>query len=261
MIAAADQGVDATNFIAKSRASKEALKSANLLRTLNINVLIKGEKGVGKTTLAQTILQADIVNGEDFDTLINAISAQESIIVKNFHLIKNYEIVRKAIDAHSTRIVATSPNHLNDKVIDQFFSLQIELSPLRERIEDVYDIAEKFYNEIDSLLDISQSKKINIRDLKLDLRHNAYSLRKSIYLAYIANNLADTEIMDIMESYFLNHVGGNNDYKDHLYLYDVPLIRAGMKKFHSQLKMSEKFGLNRNTLRKKINENEEYLKE
>ena len=54
-------------------------------------------------------------------------------------------------------------------------------------------------------------------------------------------------------------IGGRNDYRDNLHLFDVPLIRSGFKKFSSQLNMSEKFGLNRNTLRKKIADNEDYL--
>jgi DNA-binding protein Fis len=43
-----------------------------------------------------------------------------------------------------------------------------------------------------------------------------------------------------------------------LHLYEVPLIRAGIKKFKSQLQLSDKLGLNRNTLRKKITEHAHY---
>jgi hypothetical protein len=42
-------------------------------------------------------------------------------------------------------------------------------------------------------------------------------------------------------------------------LFDVPLIKSGYAKFGSQLAMSEKFGLNRNTLRKKINDYKDKL--
>jgi len=35
-----------------------------------------------------------------------------------------------------------------------------------------------------------------------------------------------------------------------LHLYEVPIIKAGLQRFKSQLQLSEKLGLNRNTLRK-----------
>jgi DNA-binding NtrC family response regulator len=42
--------VDATKFVVVSEASKEAFKTATLLRTLKVNALIRGEEGVGKKT-------------------------------------------------------------------------------------------------------------------------------------------------------------------------------------------------------------------
>ena len=51
-------GVVAHNsYIAKSRASLEALKSADLLKSLSLNVLITGEIGVGKRSLAKYIYE------------------------------------------------------------------------------------------------------------------------------------------------------------------------------------------------------------
>jgi DNA-binding protein Fis len=41
-------------------------------------------------------------------------------------------------------------------------------------------------------------------------------------------------------------------------LYEVPLIRAGIKRFKSQLQLADKLGLNRNTLRKKIADHSDY---
>ena len=61
--------VDHTNYIAKSRASIEALKSANLLKSVTINALIVGEAGVGKETLARHILSAPIVDASSFKSL------------------------------------------------------------------------------------------------------------------------------------------------------------------------------------------------
>jgi len=62
-----------------------------------------------------------------------------------------------------------------------------------------------------------------------------------------------------MADYLFDKLGSNSDYRNFLYLYEVPLIKAGLNKFNSQLKLSDKLGLNRNTLRKKIADNKQYL--
>lgn len=65
-------------------------------------------------------------------------------------------------------------------------------------------------------------------------------------------------VLEITENYLLNRLGGNNDYRSFLHLFEVPLIRAGIKRFKSQLQLSDRLGLNRNTLRKKIAEHSAY---
>lgn len=63
-----------------------------------------------------------------------------------------------------------------------------------------------------------------------------------------------TDIEDVLYTYLFNHLDGNDAYKEHLRLYERPLIEAGLKKFDSQLQLSSVLGINRNTLRKKIHE-------
>ena len=58
----------------------------------------------------------------------------------------------------------------------------------------------------------------------------------------------------ILYHYLLKHLDGNDGYREHLGLYEKPLIEAGLKKFGSQLQLSQILGINRNTLRKKIHE-------
>jgi DNA-binding protein Fis len=62
------------------------------------------------------------------------------------------------------------------------------------------------------------------------------------------------EIQQAIYHYILENLEGNNGYKEHLDLYEVPLIEAGLEKFKSQLQLSQILGINRNTLRKKIHE-------
>jgi DNA-binding protein Fis len=76
---------------------------------------------------------------------------------------------------------------------------------------------------------------------------------------YLLQEINEKEIMEIMENFLYEKLGSNSDYRKFLPLYEAPLIRAGLKKFKSQLQLADKLGLNRNTLRKKITENKNYL--
>ena len=235
--------VDHTSYIAKSRASLEALKSANLLKSLNINALILGESGTGKQTLAKFILpDAPVVDGADLNEVLSFVSAVDAVIIKN------------ALELYKTRIIATSKTKLSEKINDAFFSLQITIDPLSQREEDIKPLANKFFEEISSVFGEENACDMYLENLNFDLSNNCYSLRKSVYLKYLISSLDEEGVMSVMEDYLDKKIGGRNDYRDNLHLFDVPLIRSGFKKFSSQLNMSEKFGLNRNTLRKKIND-------
>lgn len=251
--------VDHTNFIARSRASMEALKSANLLKSLNINALIMGEHGVGKTTLASYILGAPVVSGENLSELLSAIENNSRLIIKNFDKISNFQSVKEAIKKNKTRIIATAPTSISESIADEFFSLRVTLPPLRERPEDVEPLMEKFFEEVRHIFNMSHETSPSLKDLPVDLSKNGYSIRRSIYTAFLMKSFNESEILQIMETYLAKHLGSGNDYRDLQYLFDVPLLRAGFKAFGSQLSMAEKFGLNRNTLRKKVNDLKDYL--
>lgn len=248
--------VDHTNYIARSRASIEALKSANLLKSLNLNALILGEHGVGKKTLAKFILpKAPIIDGEDLQELLTHIGVSDNIIITNFEEITNYQKLSATVQESKTRIIATSSKQISEKISDEIFSLKITIDPLREREEDIEPLVKKFFQEV--LMAFGESNNatdISLNDFNADVSNNCYSLRKSVYLKYLMDSFEEENIMMIMEKFLTKKIGGKNDYRDQLYLYDVPLIRSGFKKFNSQLAISEKFGLNRNTLRKKIND-------
>lgn len=252
--------VDHTNYIAKSRASMEALKSANLLKSVTINALILGESGVGKQTLAQHIVSAPIVDASAFNELLALIETNSSLIVKNFHKITNYKKLKIALDAHKTRIIATSSLPIGEPLMDEFFSLKIVIPPLREREEDVIPLMEKFAHEACIMFDEEFGEIPCLDEITPDLTKNCYSLRRSVYNAYLMNSFGEDEILVMMERFLSQRIGGRNDYRDLLYLFDVPMIKSGYAKFGSQLAISEKFGLNRNTLRKKINNYKDRLK-
>lgn len=238
----------------------EALKSANLLKSVTINALILGEKGVGKQTLAKHIISAPVIDATSFNELLALIETNSSLIVKNFHKITNYKKLKVALDVHKTRIIATSTVMLNESLMDDFFSLKIVLPPLRERAEDISPLMEKFALEAQMMFDGEYGELPSIEEIVPNLTKNCYSLRRSVYNAYLMNSFGEDEILTMMERFLIHRIGGRNDYRDLLYLFDVPMIKSGYIKFGSQLAISEKFGLNRNTLRKKINDYKDRLK-
>ena len=253
--------VDHTNYIAKSRASLEALKSANLLKSVAINALIYGEKGVGKRTLANHILAtAPIADGNTLGDVLALLEGNRHLIITNFDKISNYHKLKLALDVYKTRIIATSTHPINEPLVDEFFSLKIAIPPLRERKEDIMPLVEKFIDEVyDVFGEGYVQKKILPETIMADVSTNAYSLKRSVYSAYLMHALDEKDILVMMEHFLSQRIGGENDYRKLLYLFDIPMIRSGHKKFGSQLAMSEKFGLNRNTLRKKINDYKDQL--
>ncbi len=255
-VKAAVQVVAVTNFIAVSSDSQKALSTANLLKSLTVNAIIIGEVGTGKSTLATTILpNAPIFDARNHNEILSSIDSDREVIVESIEHSSNITVLLNTFTQKNVRVIATSSATLFSEKIDEYFGLKINLTPLSQRPEDVKVLIEKFTQEICQELALDVSLNID----EPDLSQNSISLRKQIYRNSLLIDIDDKELMEIVEDYLADKIGSNNDYRNFLYLYEVPLIRAGLKKFGSQLQLSERLGLNRNTLRKKIVENEEYL--
>ena len=252
------QAVDVTKLITASDASKKAFKTATLLKTLSVNALIIGDSGTGKKSLASFILpDASVIDASNFQELLLVLESSNQVIITNIDNSPNLKVLIKTIMAKNIRVIATSKHSLNDDGVDELFSVKFEISPLSERSEDVQLLIEKFSSE--ALLLFGESNSFDAHNLNPDLSQNANSLRRQVMINYLLQDIRDIELMEIVQNYISTKLGSNNDYKKFLHLYEVPLIRAGLKKFKSQLQLSDKLGLNRNTLRKKIADNKNYL--
>ena len=255
------QDVVAIDFIAASKSLKEALKSANLLKSLKLSTLISGETGTGRHTLARVIMpDAPVIRGND-GRLYAYIKNNSQLIVDG---VEDIELISKffqAVQKYNTQIVAIGTGSDISAECQSFFSVVIVLPPLYKRVEDIKPLSEKFLQEAYRLFGVSLPEEFEIDIERLDISKNAFSLRKSVYLQYLALQLGLNDILNLNEMYLLSKMKKNKDdiYKSELLLFEVPLIKAGIKRFKSQLKMSQAFGLNRNTLRKKINEWKDYL--
>lgn len=248
------------NYIAISKNSKEILNSAHLLQSVEVNALISGEAGVGKKSLSQYIVpKAPIFKAKNLqqDISDNIINLQNcSVIIDKIENITNVDLFINWANENGIRVIATTlKDELNSKLAE-LFSITIELPPLRNREEDVKALTQKFSKEASITLDLDQ---IIPSKLMINISNNAHSLRKSIYFSYLFETIGEDEILMFMENYMYSNMHGENSYKDFLYLLEVPILKAANKKYKSQVQMAKHLGLNRITLRKKLDIHKEYL--
>lgn len=249
--------VDATNFVTASQASHEAFKTANLLKSLSVNALIGGEKGTGKRVLACYILpSAPVFDASEHDELLLSLQSNSEVVILHIEHSPNLNTLTETILKYGTRVIATCSDSFESRLLEKLFSINLFLPPLKERTEDVEVLARYFVNEAKKLF--GENSTFSYKRITPDISENAASLRRQIFLHYLLSNINETELKQVLEKYLYERLGSNNDYREFLHLYEVPLIRAGIRRFKSQLQLAERLGLNRNTLRKKIAENREY---
>jgi len=249
--------VDVINFLTASNASIEAFKTANLLKGLGVNAVIFGERGTGKLTLARYILpHAPVIDAGQFDELLDAIESHSEIIIHRLDNVANLKRLIETLQKTRTRVIATAGFRYSQDQLDEIFTIRLALPPLSERSEDVALLIDAFIKEASQTL--GKSEPFDLSGFVPDLSENAVSLRRQVYLHYLYDSISENDLMGIVEHYLLDRLGSNNDYRQFLHLYEVPLIRAGIKRFKSQLQLSERLGLNRNTLRKKIADHSNY---
>lgn len=249
--------VDATKFVTASDASAEAFKTANLLKLLSVNALITGKRGTGKLSLARHILpDAPVIDASHFDELLVALQSNSSLIITHIEKIPNFNTLFEKVSRSTVRVVATGSENFSHEGLDELFTVKVYLPPLADRPQDVEALKLQYVAEARVIF--GEGKSTQIEELEADLSDNAASLRRQIYLNYLLSNIAEEELMQVMEGFLVDRLGSNNDYRKFLHLYEAPLIKAGLKRFKSQLQLSNRLGLNRNTLRKKIADNKEY---
>ena len=241
------------DYIAKDDISKEILNSAKLLQAVEVNALILGDYGVGKKSLARYILpNSEIYQAKDLqkDIIEDIVVLQNcAIIIDKINEITNIDLFLKWIDENNIRIIAISITEILNQKIKDIFSINLEIPNLGKREEDTKLLVNKFSLEASSILDmplISQSKLI------VNVTNNTHSLRKSIYFSYLFETIGEHEILMFLEKYITENLQGENSYKELSYIFEVPLLKASIKKYKSQVQAAKHLGLNRITLRKKL---------
>jgi len=235
-------------FLSNSPQIEKISKGFNLSRSLFVSSLLIGEEHTGKKTLIKTLFpNSTYVDASNEHELLATLEKHDELIIYNFEKVKNVE----QLNFEHKRIVAIANSLKERRKYSNIFAFIYEMPSLKER-EDLEELIAYFQKEIQKELMIEE--KIALEVEKLDLTHNIQSLRASIYKQILLSTFTKEDIHAFLYAYLFKEMQGNNAYREHLGLFEEPLIRAGLKKFKSQLKLAGVLGLNRNTLRKKIQE-------
>lgn len=236
-------------FFTTSDKIQHTIKSFNLTKTLFVSSIIIGEPSTGKKTLARYLFpNAPLVSGKNQEEVEIALERNDEVIITDFEKLNN----PNTLDFSNKRIIATANYLGNPKLIDDLFAFIYTMPSLYERPDDVVYLRQKFIKEAETTLMLT-SNAIN-DDIPLNLTANSKSLKKSIYHHLMKQTMDIDDITDVLYTYFYKHFNGTDNYREHLGIYEKPLIEAGLKKYGSQLQLSAILGINRNTLRKKIHE-------
>ena len=253
------KGIRMNDFIASSPVAKELKNSAELLKSLLINALIIGDEGTGKKALAKYIANdALVVDAKEFqnDVANNVLNIDDvTVIIDNIDQITNIDLFINYIETHNLKIIATTQKEELNTKLQNLFSITLVIPPLDQRKEDIKPLAEKFSKEAMQVLGMEKKP----HKLLINTKHNAHSLRKSIYFSFLFESLGESEIMMLLEKHIMENMDGENNYRDFLYLFEAPLLKSAQKLYKSQVQMAKHLGLNRITLRKKLETHKELL--
>ena len=237
-------------FFTTSEQVQQIIKGCNLTKTLFVSSIIIGEAHIGKKSLARYLFpQAHMVSGKDQAEVERALEEYDELIITDFEMLSNQE----ALNFDNKRIIATANFTGNYSTIDTLFAFIYMMPSLKERSQDAIYLRDLFFKRAQNDLMIDELPA-DLSEFRMDLSANSKSLKRAIYLFLTIRTMDKKSIEEAVYYYIMKHISGNNAYKEHLELYEKPLIEAGLKKFGSQLQLSQVLGINRNTLRKKIHE-------
>ncbi len=128
----------------------------------------------------------------------------------------------------------------------------MDLPPLSQRQDDIQALTDCFIQEAKESLKILTEMQID--PSILDISENCHSLKRGIYKRLLDDTMDEKALITAMGEFFFNQIEMDDNYGHFIKMFDTAVITANHRKYKSQLMMSYKMGINRNTLRKKINE-------
>jgi len=235
-------------FLSNSAQIDNIIKGLTLTKSLFVSSLLHGEAFTGKKTLIKSLFPQSIyIDANNKTELELALENSNELIIYNFEKLINFE----NINFENRRIIAIANHIESTSKIEKKFAFIYKMPSLNER-EDLDLLIEFFQDKTQKELMLDYPIELNIETL--DLSKNIKSLKASLYKQLLYKTINQEDIKEILYNYLFENMEGNNAYREFLGLYEEPLIEAGLKKYKSQLKLAQILGLNRNTLRKKIQE-------
>ncbi|ADV46560.1 helix-turn-helix domain-containing protein [Nitratifractor salsuginis] len=233
----------------RSMAVEQIRHGLELTQKLQIASILWGEPHTGKRTLVYELFpELPTISGRDEKGLLATLEREQALIITEFEAVHR----PSELDFQNKRIIAIADQSIEAALLDEKFAFIYRMPPLRERPEDLEVLTRHFAEE--ARRDLMLSEAIAPREAYLDLTENLRSLRASIYRDMLLQSLDAEELERALEHHFDTNLEGNNAYRENLGLLERPLLRAGLRKYGSQLKLAEALGINRNTLRKKLHE-------
>ncbi len=241
-------------YIESSDPKIEKIQQAILLnQDMLVSSIIWGQRYIGKTSLIKKLYKsATWVDGSNLKEVHKALLESSKVVITNFEKITNTD----SLNFENVHVMAIyNGKHFNKK-LENKFAFIYHFPSLKERKDDIEEFTKYYIEHIKELLDAPED--ITVDKDEIDLSNNLKSLKKSIYKAIILKTLDRDDIYKALYNYFVKSDLENNIYDRELKIFDKALIDAGIKRFKSQLQIAKRFGISRNTLRKKIDELEEY---
>jgi len=218
-------------FLATSEYLKKIKNIADMCKQLRINVYIWGEKGVGKTFLAKYIAPNAVFNPKT--ATINP------VIIEDFD--KN-----PVLEFKNSFLIATGNHPLNKEILKKYFTMDIELKPLKEHPEDIESFIELFKQQAKEELKINKQLNIDYPDIS----ENLNSLKRQIYAMFLLPQ-NKKEIFGILKHHYEN-ADEDVTYEEELNNFEKTLFSAMKVKYKSKLQIAKHLKINRVTLTKKM---------
>ena len=214
-----------------------------------VSSVIYGQRYSGKTSLIRKLYKgATWVDGANLKEVHKALEDSQKVVITNFEKVTNID----SLNFENVHVLALyNSKHFNKK-LENKFAFIYHFPPLSQREEDIKNFSKYYIEHIKELLDAPANLEID--ETLFDLSENLKSLKKSIYKEIMLKTLTKDELYRALYYNFVNSPLEENIYDTELKLFDKAIIDAGLKRFKSQLQVSKKFGISRNTLRKKIDE-------
>ncbi|MRJ02088.1 MAG: hypothetical protein GXO19_04380 [Epsilonproteobacteria bacterium] len=235
-------------FIAKSPKSQKLLNTLRVSANLPVNILIWGEEGTGKRTAVENIFKEALpMSVEEAENSLP--DGKKEIFIYDLH--RSTDPKRLLEKFKESRIIATST--IYRELYEELFPVILYIPPLRERPEDLEAIKELYIDQVKRDFDIEELSG----EIPIDLSKNALSLKKSILTYAVLSTINEEEMMQLLERILSERL--EEGYKNLLYLFEVPLLRAAKKRYRSNLAISKALQLNRATVTNKINRYRELI--